>query len=668
MKAHVLLSRVDNGHRTNTTSLSDYYLSVWQVAHANNKHHLMRGPAFQHPHYVQGDLYTGAVRAFWIDSLSAYYPGLLALSGNVDEAIDVHLLFAALWARYSSLPERWNVAGGSIDSGLRWWGGRPEFVESTWYLYHATRDAWYLRVGEMILDDIKKRCWTECGWAGLEDVRTGELKDRMESFFLGETAKYLFLLFDRHHPLNTVEAPWVMNTEGHPLILPKALRAIPATTVSPDYIPATAEQCQVAPTSSALLESLVASRPNFFHAASLARLHFTPAFGRDVNTSVESSHWDRKYNAASRSSRNHDAFYPWTLPRANLPINGSSARMETRATFDLSFPTLPNTINGVLTAKRIPDGLFVNSVSGLKLGMIREPLSMEERDGQIRTTDVFRVHSVSHLTLGRDERVLLSTEVISNLNPVDPYFTRHRDITAVDIVVDLAEEPAIQAEQLLANFQVGDGIMAVPNATTFTNILSQLNSAFKSRLSVEDIVASAKALNAEAVTRPVLQASVATGAGAAPVPDVPDAPVGGNSTLIWSKVYVTGESCEGRLPTSVPKTNQVIVMKRGSCSFAQKLKTIPSFAPSESSLQLVVIVSDPDVDDGGGGGGGLIRPLLDETQVMGSGIVRPNPIPMVMIEGGDDVLDILARAKGLGVRRKYYFSSQGLKIGNLFVV
>lgn len=162
----------------------EFYFQVWQDAQDAIKHHLYRGHGYQHPHYVQADLQTGATRAFWIDSLSAFYPGVLTLAGRIEEATEIHLLATALWTRFSALPERWNVATGDIDNGLGWWGGRPEFIESTYYLYRATKDPWYLHVGEMVLRDIKRRCWTRCGWAGLQDVRTGELQDRMESFFL----------------------------------------------------------------------------------------------------------------------------------------------------------------------------------------------------------------------------------------------------------------------------------------------------------------------------------------------------------------------------------------------------------------------------------------------------------------------------------------------------
>ncbi|KAK5004794.1 hypothetical protein LTR28_008459, partial [Elasticomyces elasticus] len=131
LKSSVLLSGLPYEPERSSTDSADAFLQAWQQAHAGIKHHVYRSSHYQHPHYAQVDLYTGALRAFWIDSLSAYYPGLLTLAGKLDEAIETHLLYTALWTRYSALPERWSTTTGQVESGLRWWGGRPEFIEST---------------------------------------------------------------------------------------------------------------------------------------------------------------------------------------------------------------------------------------------------------------------------------------------------------------------------------------------------------------------------------------------------------------------------------------------------------------------------------------------------------------------------------------------------------
>ena len=64
----------------------------------------------------------------------------------------------------------------------------------------------------------------------------------------------------------------------------------------------------------------------------------------------------------------------------------------------------------------------------------------------------------------------------------------------------------------------------------------------------------------------------------------------------------------------------------------------------------------------------LVQPLLDETQYTSSGIPRPHPIPLVMVSGGEETMALLRRATAIGVRRKYYFLSQGVRINNLIVL
>lgn len=53
---------------------------------------------------------------------------------------------------------------------------------------------------------------TKCGYATIHDVATGELEDRMESFFLSETLKYLYLLGSND---TTLVNAFVFSTEAH---------------------------------------------------------------------------------------------------------------------------------------------------------------------------------------------------------------------------------------------------------------------------------------------------------------------------------------------------------------------------------------------------------------------------------------------------------------------
>jgi len=50
----------------------------------------------------------------------------------------------------------------------------------------------------------------------VQDTRNVQPKDKMESFFVGETLKYLFLLFSDDDQLIPIDK-WVFNTEAHPL-------------------------------------------------------------------------------------------------------------------------------------------------------------------------------------------------------------------------------------------------------------------------------------------------------------------------------------------------------------------------------------------------------------------------------------------------------------------
>lgn len=49
------------------------------------------------------------------------------------------------------------------------------------------------------------RVQTKVGFANVANVQTLELEDKMESFFLAETLKYLYLLFNPDHEYNIGE-------------------------------------------------------------------------------------------------------------------------------------------------------------------------------------------------------------------------------------------------------------------------------------------------------------------------------------------------------------------------------------------------------------------------------------------------------------------------------
>ncbi|KAK9708768.1 hypothetical protein K7432_009418 [Basidiobolus ranarum] len=167
--------------------------------------------------YLNVNMYSGELAATWIDSLSAYFAGVQVLAGDLENAIKSHLVFYNLWRKYHAIPERFDL--NSKKPVVVHYPLRPEFVESTYLLYQATKDPFYLTVGEMVLNDLEKYTRVECGFASVKSVITMTLEDRMESFVLSETLKYLYLLFDTDHQINSLDSNFVFTTEGHPLFL-----------------------------------------------------------------------------------------------------------------------------------------------------------------------------------------------------------------------------------------------------------------------------------------------------------------------------------------------------------------------------------------------------------------------------------------------------------------
>jgi mannosyl-oligosaccharide alpha-1,2-mannosidase len=95
---------------------------------------------------------------------------------------------------------------------------RPETVESFFVLYRITEDIKYREWGWQIFEAFEKYTKIETGgYSSLDDVTTipPPKRDKMETFFLGETLKYLYLLFGdiSHIPLDK----FVFNTEAHPI-------------------------------------------------------------------------------------------------------------------------------------------------------------------------------------------------------------------------------------------------------------------------------------------------------------------------------------------------------------------------------------------------------------------------------------------------------------------
>jgi mannosidase alpha-like ER degradation enhancer 2 len=163
--------------------------------------------------YGHVDMHTGKRTGAYFGALDAFFPGALALSGDLDRARRLQ----------DSAFKMWNIAGiepevidySSMKIVSPGYPLRPEIIESAYYLHHFTGDPRYLEMGRTFFDSLVKYSRTDVAYASLRDVRTMEKEDDMESFFFAEVLKYLYLLYA---PPNTVDlSHQVFNTEAHPL-------------------------------------------------------------------------------------------------------------------------------------------------------------------------------------------------------------------------------------------------------------------------------------------------------------------------------------------------------------------------------------------------------------------------------------------------------------------
>ncbi|XP_022926714.1 mannosyl-oligosaccharide 1,2-alpha-mannosidase MNS3-like [Cucurbita moschata] len=95
---------------------------------------------------------------------------------------------------------------------------RPETVESLFVLYRITGDPKYRAWGWQIFEAFERHTKVNTGgYTSLDDVTTvpPRRRDKMETFFLGETLKYLYLLFGDNSTIPLDK--YVFNTEAHPL-------------------------------------------------------------------------------------------------------------------------------------------------------------------------------------------------------------------------------------------------------------------------------------------------------------------------------------------------------------------------------------------------------------------------------------------------------------------
>ncbi|KAI1715825.1 glycosyl hydrolase family 47 domain-containing protein [Ditylenchus destructor] len=196
-----------------------------------NKHYdavmryLNKGPVFIDVHMHKPSI---ASRSY-MDALLAFWPGLQVLKGDLKAAMEMHEMLYHVVKKHKFLPDAF-----THDLQVHWAQHplRPEFIESTYLLYRATKDPHYLVVAKQVMDSLEENVRTPCGFAAVKDVRTMDHEDQMESFVLAETFKYLYMIFAEPSDLIFDPDNYVLTTEAHFLPL-----TIGETTVEGAQLP-----------------------------------------------------------------------------------------------------------------------------------------------------------------------------------------------------------------------------------------------------------------------------------------------------------------------------------------------------------------------------------------------------------------------------------------------
>jgi hypothetical protein len=191
----------------NDNELSD----MWNTSHAAvNKYLLDDSPrGFW---YGRADMNTGQRTQTYYGALDAFFAGSLVLANETGRAASLQSSNYVMWMLQGIEPECIDYSTMKIITPN--YSLRPENIEGAYYLYRATGNERFLEMGKTMFENIVKYCKADDGFCALKSVISKEKDDYMESFFLAETLKYAFLLFDDNRALDFSKV--IFGTEAHP--------------------------------------------------------------------------------------------------------------------------------------------------------------------------------------------------------------------------------------------------------------------------------------------------------------------------------------------------------------------------------------------------------------------------------------------------------------------
>ncbi|CAM9119166.1 unnamed protein product, partial [Ectocarpus fasciculatus] len=166
--------------------------------------------------FADVDMHSGQVRRQLAENLQAFWPGIESSLGLTrTSARFLNALYSVLTG-VGFMPEefdylRWQLPASSAGSSS--YLLRPELIESTYFHYRSTHDRSWLTPAKWFLESLDTNTKTPCGYATVDSVDDMGLSDSMPSYFLAETCKYLYLLFDEQNFIH--KRPFIFSTEAH---------------------------------------------------------------------------------------------------------------------------------------------------------------------------------------------------------------------------------------------------------------------------------------------------------------------------------------------------------------------------------------------------------------------------------------------------------------------
>lgn len=125
---------------------------------------------------------------------ASYYPGILAMNGNLNEAEKLFESVLRLWFEYGIGLESLDYKTFQVIGASYLLSGEP--LESALILYKLTNKDRPLRAGTNMIHSVVKFCQDDQVFASLKDVRILEKMDVCGSNLYSQTLKFALLLFD----------------------------------------------------------------------------------------------------------------------------------------------------------------------------------------------------------------------------------------------------------------------------------------------------------------------------------------------------------------------------------------------------------------------------------------------------------------------------------------